>query len=75
MKVSYIKCDICDQKIEKSPSYKYISIVLVPDPLDPLRSYDVGDKLDICGACFGLLKEWVKTEMDKKKEGKDGPST
>ena len=74
MKVEYIKCDICDQKIKNSPRYKYISIVLIPDPLDPLRSCDVGDKLDICGACFGRLKEWVKTEMNKKGEN-NGPST
>ena len=74
MKVEYIKCDICGERINPcNGRYKYTTLVRYPEE----RINALGDsvsheeKLDVCKPCFDQMKEWIKFAQAKK-GAKDG---
>ena len=69
MKVEYIKCDICGEKINPCDGmYKYTTLWRLPECSN---AYE--EKLDICKPCFDQMKEWIKFAQGKK-GAKDGTS-
>ena len=69
MKVSYIQCDICGQKIT-SECYKYSTLYSMPDPVSWGNEVAFETKMDICKSCMDRFKEWVAA-----KETKNGANT
>ena len=75
MKVEYIQCDICGNKIVyKDRRYMYTTLVMT---LEPEYVNALGDpkanekKLDICSSCFDKMKTWI----NEQKGANDGKST
>lgn len=60
MKVEYIKCDVCDRKIDRSfREFRHI-----------IPAFNMDCPEHICNDCFLKFKQWLA----KQKEAKDGPS-
>ena len=61
MKVEYIKCDICGNRITDKREDRFVFSYIRTWPGARIGEYEHAEvKYDICNACFLKMKEWCE---------------